>query len=202
MPSKARATSRATVNNLVKIVLADKKKRKRRRRQKRQAKPDATIDLLTSLASKPSMRAVEQPKDDAGEKAQNKLITGSLVATNAGILKALNNLNTPAYSGGYAPPNPLAKTTKAEPDASLSVQGLLIGLGKKKLRSVYKELFNVSLPSGYGDDRIREQILLRNPSIYELEKAINTIHLKDNEPSVSTRKPKDPKQRTMDDFYL
>lgn len=113
------AISKAQLKNIIKITIGDKKKRKRRRRKntrKRQA--DAQMDLITSLASKPSMRAVEPTKDDANDRAQNKLITGSLVATNAGILQALNNLNTPAYSGGFAPDNPfVAPEIPEDPNA-------------------------------------------------------------------------------------
>lgn len=98
------AISKAQLKNVIKISINhEKKKRKHRRRKttrKRQA--DAQMDLITSLASKPSMRAVEQRRDDA----QNNLITSSLVATNAGIIQALNNLNTPAFSGSFAPENP------------------------------------------------------------------------------------------------
>ena len=118
--AKAKATSRASVNNLVKIVLNDRKARRRRRkttrRTKRQAQSDQQMDLLTTLASRPPMRAVSQP-DPA--KQQNDLMTSSLLATNEAVVRALNNLNVPSYSTGFAPPPfPEAPTTLPEEESA------------------------------------------------------------------------------------
>ena len=99
---KAHAVSKSQLKNIIKITIGDRrKKRKSRRRRARKPKGDAQMELLQALSSKPSMREIQQPKaDDSNEKAQNQLITSSLLATNAGIIESLNNLNRPPYSNG------------------------------------------------------------------------------------------------------
>ena len=108
---KAHAVSKAQLKNIIKISIGEKKKRKSRRRVRKRR--DDQMDLLVALASKPHMRAVNQPDP---EKEQNKLMTSSLIASNARVVEALNNLATPGYTTGYAPPPfPSAPTSPSPP---------------------------------------------------------------------------------------
>lgn len=103
MPTKkTTAISRAQLKNIIKITIGDRKKRKSRRKKARRTRQADQMDLLTALASKPMMREIKQDKD--ADREQNKLITSSLIASNAGVIQALNNLNVPSYTTGYAPP--------------------------------------------------------------------------------------------------
>ena len=119
MPSKSTAISKAQLKNIIKISIGDKKTRKRRRRKnttstKKQKQADPQMDLLVSLASKPPMRAVVQPTSEP----QNQLIQNSILATNAQIVKALNDLNTPSYSTGFSPPTFPEAPTQLPPQTS------------------------------------------------------------------------------------
>lgn len=109
-----KAISKAQLHNIIKISINDRKKRKARRRRRTTRKTDQN-DLLVALASKPQMREIRQPDPDKeGRKLQNNLITSSLLATNAHIVNALNNIATPQYSTGYAPPNPFNQQQEEE----------------------------------------------------------------------------------------
>lgn len=195
--AKAKSTSKASINNVVKIVLAEKRKRKTQRRKKtaRRTREDDQMLLLHALSAKPHMREVKQPDP---EKEQNKLIKSALLASNVGVISALNNLNTPSFTTGYAPP-PFPEAPETT-DNQLGVQGMLMGLTRKKLRDIYKRLFNVSLPSNMGEDRIIDQIRLRNPSVDLLDKAIKEIHIKDNEPNITVRR-KPPQKNKITNYF-
>lgn len=111
---KSHSVSKAQLHNIIKISIGEKKKRKSRRRaRKRNTRQDDQMELLQALSAKPYMRPIKQPDP---EKEQNKLITSSLIASNAGVIQALNALATPGYTTGYAPPPfPSAPDTTTSP---------------------------------------------------------------------------------------
>ena len=115
------------------------------------------------------------PEKDA-EKAQNKLI-----ATNAGVIQALNNLNVPAFSGGrYATDASLLpqQTTQTQTDEPTTIDNLLTRLTKKQLEGVYNNLFNEKKKFGNtGRERIVSIIKLKQPKLFDVERASNAIYL-------------------------
>ena len=157
----AKATSRASVSNSIKIVLADRKKRRTRRR-KRTTKSDSTMELLTALASRPSMRPVQplaQP-----EKEQNNLATSALVASNAGVIQALNNLSQATFlNGGLAPAQRLNNERRPQPTKGLTPPSspVMSGGGAISMGSSPKSVRGGGLKStssrGADEDAIYEQ---------------------------------------------
>lgn len=187
--AKAKATSKSSIHNIIKIVLDQKKKRKTRRRtnRARRTREQDQMELLATLASKPSMREVKQPDPKA---EQNELIKNALLASNVGVIRALNNLNQPTFSTGYAPPQfpEAVETISTQTGDVLTIEDMLKGLTPKKLERVYNDLFKENRKfTNYKSGTIIKEIKSRSPNLIDLENVVNRIHLTDNEPNITSR---------------
>lgn len=188
---KAHAVSKAQLKNIIKITIGDRKKKRkthRRTNKARRTREQDQMDMLATLASKPPMRAIKQPDP---EKEQNNLIKNALLASNVGVIQALNNLNRPAFTTGYAPPPfPEAQETiSTQTGDVLTIEDMLKGLTPKKLERVYNDLFNENRKfTNYKSGTIIKEIKSRSPNLIDLENVVNKIHLTDNEAGITSRR--------------
>ena len=133
--------------NTAKIVLGERKRKRKTRRAKRASRQQSQqMELLETLASRPHMRAINQPQQPDPEKEQNQLVKQAMLASNIGVIQALNNLSERSFGGGAtfgttrSPTNPTGdRDMNTEDSSSLDREFLLnnidsIPLKKKPTR--------------------------------------------------------------------